>query len=84
MNTTQIALLLAPIVILELVLIVVALRDLLKPERQVRGGSKLMWGLIIVFFNQIGTLLSSSLVAYGFARLRFRGRLGHRPLSSGG
>jgi ABC-type glycerol-3-phosphate transport system permease component len=30
--------------------------------------------LIIVFFNQIGTLLSSSLVAYGFARLRFRGR----------
>jgi ABC-type glycerol-3-phosphate transport system permease component len=30
--------------------------------------------LIIVVFNQIGTLLSSSLVAYGFARLRFRGR----------
>ncbi len=57
MNTTQIALLLAPIVILELVLIVVALRDLLKPERQVRGGSKLMWGLIIVFFNLIGPIL---------------------------
>jgi ABC-type glycerol-3-phosphate transport system permease component len=30
--------------------------------------------LIIVVFNQIGTLLSSSLAAYGFARLRFRGR----------
>jgi ABC-type glycerol-3-phosphate transport system permease component len=30
--------------------------------------------LIIVIFNQIGTLLSSALVAYGFARLRFRGR----------
>jgi len=30
--------------------------------------------LIIVSFNQIGTLLSSSIVAYGFARLRFRGR----------
>ena len=30
--------------------------------------------LIIVFFNQIGTLFSSSIVAYGFARLRFRGR----------
>src|SRR5262245_8978178 len=30
--------------------------------------------LIIVLFNQVGTLLSSSLVAYGFARLRFRGR----------
>jgi len=30
--------------------------------------------LIIVMFNMIGTLLSSSLAAYGFARLRFRGR----------
>lgn len=30
--------------------------------------------LIIVSLNQIGTLLSSSIVAYGFARLRFRGR----------
>ena len=30
--------------------------------------------LIIVIFNMIGTLLSSSLAAYGFARLRFRGR----------
>jgi ABC-type glycerol-3-phosphate transport system permease component len=30
--------------------------------------------LFIVCFNLIGTLLSSSLAAYGFARLRFRGR----------
>lgn len=30
--------------------------------------------LIIVVLNLIGTLLSSSLAAYGFARLRFRGR----------
>ncbi|MBX3014976.1 MAG: carbohydrate ABC transporter permease [Caldilineaceae bacterium] len=30
--------------------------------------------LIIVVFNLIGTLFSSSLVAYSFARLRFRGR----------
>lgn len=30
--------------------------------------------VIIVTFNQIGTLLSSALTAYGFARLRFRGR----------
>ncbi len=30
--------------------------------------------LIIVLCNQVGTLLSSAMVAYGFARLRFRGR----------
>jgi Phospholipase_D-nuclease N-terminal len=57
MTTTQIALLVAPIVILELVLIVVALRDLLRPERRVKGGSKLMWGVIIVFFNLVGPIL---------------------------
>ena len=57
MNTTQIALLVAPIVIVELVLIVIALRDLLRSERKVRGGSKLMWGVIIIFFNLIGPIL---------------------------
>jgi multiple sugar transport system permease protein len=30
--------------------------------------------LIVVAFNLVGTILSSSIVAYGFARLRFRGR----------
>jgi ABC-type glycerol-3-phosphate transport system permease component len=30
--------------------------------------------LILVFFNVIGALLSSSIAAYSFARLRFRGR----------
>jgi len=58
MTTTQIALLVAPIVIVELVLIVIALRDLLRSERKVRGGSKLMWGVIIIFFNLIGPILS--------------------------
>ena len=57
MDTTQIVLLLTPIIVLEIVLIVVALRDLLKPERQVRGGSKLMWGVIILFFSLVGPIL---------------------------
>jgi multiple sugar transport system permease protein len=30
--------------------------------------------ITVVAFNLVGTLLSSSIVAYGFARLRFRGR----------
>ena len=46
-DQTQILLLLTPIIVIELVLIVFALRDLLRPERTVRGDSKLMWGIII-------------------------------------
>ena len=57
MSQAQILLLLSPIIVIELVLIVVALRDLLKPERLVHGDSKLMWGLLIVFIGLLGPLL---------------------------
>ena len=57
MNNTQLLLLLLPIVVIEIVLIVVALRDLLRPERHVRGDSKLVWGLIILFVSLLGPIL---------------------------
>ena len=57
MTTEQILLLVTPVILIELGLIVFALRDLLKPERRVRGDSKLMWGVIIVLFNFIGPVL---------------------------
>lgn len=57
MMDTQILLLLTPIIIVELVLIVVALRDLLRPERTVRGNSKLLWGIVIVFISLLGPIL---------------------------
>jgi hypothetical protein len=57
MTDQQILLLLAPLILLQLGLVVLALYDLLRPERQVRGDSKLMWGLIIVFINLIGPIL---------------------------
>lgn len=57
MSDTQLLLLLTPIIVVELVLLVIALRDLLKPERRVRGDSKLMWGLIIVLISLFGPLL---------------------------
>jgi hypothetical protein len=56
-DQTLIILLLLPILVIELVLIVVALRDLLRPERRVRGDSKLMWGLLIVFIGMLGPIL---------------------------
>jgi hypothetical protein len=57
MTDTQIVLLLLPVVLIELGLIVFALRDLLRPERRVRGESKLMWGLLIVFIGMLGPIL---------------------------
>jgi hypothetical protein len=57
MSETVVLLLVLPIVIIELGLIVVALRDLLRPERRVRGESKLMWGLLIVFVGMLGPIL---------------------------
>lgn len=57
MTETQVLLLVLPIVIVEIGLIVFALRDLLRPERRVRGESKLMWGLLIVFVGLLGPIL---------------------------
>ena len=48
---------LVPIVILEIVLLVAALYDLTRPGRRVRGDSKLMWGLIVIFISAIGPIL---------------------------
>ena len=57
MSNAQVLLLLLPVIVVELVLIVIALRDLLRPERKVRGESKLMWGLLIVFISLLGPIL---------------------------
>jgi len=56
-SQTTILLLILPIVILEIALIVFALRDLVRPERRVRGDSKLLWGIVIVLFQIIGPIL---------------------------
>ena len=46
-----------PIVILQLILMVSGLYDLTRPDRRVRGGNKIVWGLIIVLANIIGPAL---------------------------
>ena len=52
-----VAVILLPLVFIQLILILVALRDLLRPERQVKGGNKWLWALIIVFGELLGPLL---------------------------
>ena len=54
---SQLLLLIVPILLIQVGLIVLALRDLLRPDRHVRGESKLVWGLVIVIVNIIGPLL---------------------------
>jgi hypothetical protein len=57
LKTEQILALLAPIVIIQIGLIIVALHDLEQDDRHVRGGSKLIWVLVIVFVNVIGPIV---------------------------
>jgi hypothetical protein len=57
MTNTQVFLLVLPILVIEIGLIIFALRDLLRPERLVRGDSKLMWGILIVFIGVLGPIL---------------------------
>jgi uncharacterized membrane protein YhaH (DUF805 family) len=56
MELNEILPLLIPIAVIQLVLIIFALRDLAKTERRVKGGSKAMWAVLIIFVNFIGPL----------------------------
>jgi len=48
---------LIPLIVLQLVLMLVGLFDLTRPERRVKGDSKVVWALIIIFANLIGPLI---------------------------
>jgi hypothetical protein len=53
----EIVAILVPIVILQLILLIAALFDLTRPGRRVRGDSKAMWALIVIFVSTIGPIL---------------------------
>ena len=53
----QIIALIAPIIVIQLGLMIAALYDLEKSERRGRGDSKLVWALVIVFVNVLGPIL---------------------------
>ncbi len=55
-DPTLIALLI-PIAVIQLGLMLLAAFDLLRDERRVRGGSKPLWAVIIVFLNLVGPIL---------------------------
>jgi hypothetical protein len=57
MDTGALIAVLLPLLILQLVLLVAALYDLTRPNRRVKGDSKVMWALIIIFVSTIGPIL---------------------------
>jgi len=48
---------LVPILLIQLGLLVIALYDLTRPTRRVKGDNKVVWALIIIFINVIGPIL---------------------------
>ena len=49
--------LILPLLALQLILIAVSLWDLTRPERRVKGGTKWVWALVIVFGQLVGPLV---------------------------
>ena len=56
MDLGLLLILLSPIIALQLGLMIFALLDLRKPERKIKGESKLVWALVIIFINFLGPL----------------------------
>jgi hypothetical protein len=55
--STNLALILLPLVLIELGLVAFSLVDLFRPERRVVGNNKLVWALIIVLVGTIGPIV---------------------------
>jgi hypothetical protein len=49
--------LIIPLAVIQLGLALFALWDLVKAERRVRGDSKILWGVVIIFLGMIGPIL---------------------------
>jgi hypothetical protein len=57
MTLDQLLPLLVPLILIQLVLMALALRDLLQEDRKVRGGNKGIWAVIIIFGEILGPLV---------------------------
>jgi hypothetical protein len=56
MSTQQLLLILAPLLVINLVFVIIALKDLYH-RKSVLGGNKVVWALVILFVNTIGWIL---------------------------
>ena len=56
-DLAQILPLIIPLLILQVALIIFALRDLIQPDRRVRGGNKAIWAVIIILGELVGPII---------------------------
>jgi hypothetical protein len=56
-DLTPLIVLLLLIALIEIGLIIFSIYDLTRSERRVRGDSKVLWVIVILFFNLLGPLL---------------------------
>ena len=49
--------LLIPLIVIQIALLVVALYDITRPGRRVKGDNKVVWVVIIVFVQMLGPIL---------------------------
>ena len=56
MNVGDLLPILIPLVLLEVTLLLLGLWDLTRPQRRVRGGSKLIWAIVVVCVGIFGPL----------------------------
>jgi hypothetical protein len=50
-------LLITPVLLIQLGLLIWGLYDLTRPARKVKGDSKVLWALVIIFVNIIGPIV---------------------------
>jgi uncharacterized RDD family membrane protein YckC len=48
---------LAPLILIDVAMVVYSILDLYKPERRVRGGNKLVWLLVILLVSTFGWII---------------------------
>ena len=48
---------LAPLILIDLAMVIFSIIDLYKPERRVRGGNKLVWLLVILLVSTLGWIV---------------------------
>lgn len=48
---------LAPLVLIDVAMVVYCIIDLYKPDRRVRGGNKLVWLLVILLVSTLGWII---------------------------
>lgn len=56
MSTQQLLLILVPLFVINLVFVIIALKDLYQ-RKSVLGGNKVVWALVILFVNPVGWIL---------------------------